>query len=312
MGNVHARQYRKMPDVELVFYDRDPDKAKAYAERWQAGSYDSDAELIAVADIVDICLPSDLHVPVAKQAVAAGKAVVVEKPLCKDLAEGLSLVNAAEKAGVPFMVAHVVRFFPEFAAGNRLVREGKVGKPAVARTRRGGLAPKGSEEWFMDHSRSGGVLLDLAIHDFDWLRWTLGEVKSLYSRSLGATTMRGPDYALTTMTFDSGAIGHVESTWMDPGGFRTAFEVAGSGGLIEFDSRLTPTVRTTTPSVRAMEAPMAANDDPYYKQLRGFVDAVQNGTPPPVSGYDGLMAVSIALAAIESAKTGKRVAPARP
>lgn len=311
MGNVHARQYRKMSDVDLVFYDRDPDKAKAYAERWGARSIDSEDLLIRKADIVDICLPTDLHVPTGLKCVAAGKAICMEKPLSGSVEDGLRLVKAADDAGLPFMPAQVVRFFPDFAMGNRLVREGKVGKPAAARTRRGGLAPTGSEGWFQDHSRSGGVLLDLAIHDFDWLRWTLGEVKHLYSRSLGAKTGKGPDYALTVLTFESGAIGHCESTWMDPAGFRTTFEVCGSEGMIEYDSRNTPTVRTTVEKPQN-EAPISATDDPYYKELRGFVEAVQTGGQPPVSGYDGLMAVSIALAALESAKTGELVKPVRP
>jgi len=313
MGNVHARQYRKMSDVDLIFFDPDAERSKTYIERWSAAPVSSAEELMSKADIVDICLPSDLHVQFGLKAVAAGKATVIEKPLTKTFDEGMQLVNAAEKASIPVMTAQVVRFFPEFATGNRLVREGKVGTPAAARTRRGGLAPKGSDSWFMDHHRSGGVLLDLAIHDFDWLRWTLGEVKHLFSRSLGALTMSGPDYALTTLTFESGAIAHCESTWMDPSGFRTSYEVCGSEGMIEFDSRNAPSLRTTIEGSKTVnEGPLTGTDDPYYKQLRSFVDAVQKGVPPPVTALDGVMAVSIAQAAIESAKTGKLVVPQRP
>ena len=172
--------------------------------------------------------------------------------------------------------------------------------------------PKGAGLWFSDHSKSGGVLLDLAIHDFDWLRWTLGEVKSVFAKSLGAIRGEGPDYALTTLQFDSGAIAHVEATWMDPSGFRVTFEVCGSGGMIEYDSRFTPSLRTSvdgSPTVN--EAPLDPTDDPYFNQLKGFVDAVRENREPPVTGFDGLMAVSIASAAIESAKSGKVVSPAR-
>ncbi len=313
MGNVHARQYRKMPDVDIIFYDPDAERSKTYVERWDAKPVSSAEELITHSDVVDVCLPSDLHVEFGLKAIAAGRPIIVEKPITRSFEEGLQLVTAADKAGVPLMPAQVVRFFPEFANGNRLVREGKVGKPAAARTRRGGLAPKGADSWFMDHSRSGGVLLDLAIHDFDWLRWTLGEVKFLYSRSHGAKSMTGPDYALTTLTFESGAVAHCESTWMDPAGFRTAFEVCGSEGMIQYDSRDTASLRTTVEGSKTVnEGPLFATDDPYYKQLRGFVDAIQKGTQPSVTGLDGLMAVSIAQAAIESAKTGKVVSPQRP
>ena len=313
MGNVHARQYAKMQDVDVVFFDPDAERSKTYVERWKATPVGSADELISKADVVDVCLPSDLHVEYGLKSIAAGRPVIIEKPLTRSFEEGVQLMNAADKAGIPVMPAQVVRFFPEFANGNRLVREGKVGTPAAARTRRGGLAPKGSDSWFMDHHRSGGVLLDLAIHDFDWLRWTLGEVKFLYSCSLGAKTMSGPDYALTTLTFDSGAIAHVESTWMDPSGFRTSYEVCGSAGMIQFDSRDTPSLRTTIEGSKTVnEGPLAPTDDPYYKQLRGFLDAIQKGVQPSVTALDGVMAVSISQAAIESAKSGKVVVPKRP
>ncbi len=311
MGNVHARQYRKMPHVELFFTDLDEERSKTFIERWQGESVDSYDDLLKRCDVIDICLPTDLHLDAALKAIAAGKAVFMEKPIAGTIEDGAKMVKAADDAKVPFMPGQVVRFFADFSAGNKLVREGAVGKPAAARMRRGGLAPSGSGGWFMDHKRSGGVLVDLAIHDFDWLRWTLGEVKHLYSRSTAAKTQQGPEYALTTLTFDSGAIGHVESTWMDPSGFRVTYEIAGSEGLIQFDSRNTATVRTHAGGKSMNEAPLLPVDDPYFLELSGFLNAVKSGTLPPVTGHDGLMALSIALAARESAVTDKVVAPAR-
>ncbi len=312
MGNVHARQYRKMPDVEILFFDPVPDRSEAFRRRWDARPSLSLAQLLSECDLIDICVPTDLHVELTEQALAAGRPVFLEKPIAGTLEDGVRLMRAAERAGLPLMPGQVVRFFPEFAEGNRLVREGKIGRPGVARTRRGGLAPTGSDSWFMDHTRSGGVLIDLAIHDFDWLRWTLGEVRSVSARSIGARSMQGPDYGLTTLQFKSGAIAHVEATWMDPGGFRTAYEVAGSEGLIEFDSRKTPTVRTIAGPKPISEAPLHPLDDPYYRQLRGFLNAVRDHTPPPVTAYDGVMALSIAQAALLSAQTGQSVQPTQP
>ncbi|HTQ11254.1 MAG TPA: Gfo/Idh/MocA family oxidoreductase, partial [Fimbriimonadaceae bacterium] len=155
-------------------------------------------------------------------------------------------------------------------------------------------------------------LIDLGVHDFDWLRWTLGEVKHLYSRSVGAKTGQGLDYALTTLTFDSGCVAHAETTWMDPGGSRATYEVCGDKGMIQFDTRNAATLRTTISGKgMAAEAPLAGTDDPYYSQLRTFVDAVTKSETPPVTGHDALMALAIALAARESAQTDKVVAPAR-
>jgi len=309
MGNVHARQYRKMSDVELGFFDPDPERSAKYQQTWDAKPYSSVEDLLKQVDVVDVCLPTDLHREFAEKAYAHGKAVFVEKPIAGNLEDARAIVQGAEKAGVPLMAGQVVRFFADFAKGHQLVADGKIGKPAAARTRRGGKAPSGLGGWFMDHSRSGGVLIDLAVHDFDWLRWTLGEVKHLYARSVGAKTGQGPDYALTTLTFESGAVAHVEATWMDPAGFRTTFEVSGSEGMIQHDSRTNQALRIATNSGTVTENPLAPLDDPYYKELSGFLEAVKNGSPPPVTGHDGFMALSIGLAALESAKTDRVTIP---
>lgn len=311
MGNVHGRHYRRMPDVELHFFEPDLERAKLYIDRWEARPSASLDALLKIVDAVDVCLPTDLHVEIGLKAIASGRAVLMEKPLANSLTAAQTLIEAAEAARVPFMVGHVVRFFPEFAAGNRLVKEGKIGKPAAARTRRGGLAPTGSDSWFMDHSRSGGVLIDLGIHDFDWLNWTLGPVAKLYSRSVGAASGSGPDYALTTLTYECGAIAHVESTWMDPNGYRATFEVAGSDGLIQFDSRQVQTLKTHSQGKLAQEAPLLGPDDPYYRQLRAYVSAVQGKSPVAVTGEEGFNALAVAFAALESAKSGKVLVPSR-
>ncbi|MCC7230153.1 MAG: Gfo/Idh/MocA family oxidoreductase [Fimbriimonadaceae bacterium] len=312
MGNVHARQYRKMSDVDLYFFDPLPDKSEAFAKQWDVEPLDSPESVISKCDVVDICLPTDMHVDAGLQSISAGRATFIEKPLARSVEDCVRLMSAAEKGGVVLMPGQVVRFFAEFATGHRLVKKGAVGTPAAARTRRGGLAPLGSRGWFQDHARSGGVLLDLAVHDFDWLRWTLGEVTQVYARSVGIQVGSGPDYALTTLSFEGGAVGHVEATWMDPSGFRTTFEVAGSKGLIQHDSRNNAALRTTFDGRTFTDNALSPTDDPYYLELRGFLEAVRDRTEPPVTGYDGAMAVSIALAAVESAKTGVAQVPVRP
>jgi myo-inositol 2-dehydrogenase/D-chiro-inositol 1-dehydrogenase len=309
MGNVHARHYRNVPGVEVLFWDYDAERRDAFQKRWQLDCGASLEDVIARTDALDVCLPTDLHVEMARRAIAAGRAVLIEKPAAGSFEDALALYREAEDAGVPYMVGHVVRFFPEYAAAHDAVVGGSIGRPGVARLRRGGLAPTGSGSWFMDHSRSGGVLLDLAIHDFDWLRWTLGEVTLVNARSLGAHTGTGPDYGLTVLTFASGAIAHVESTWMDPGGSRMTFEVCGSDGMIEWDSRMAPSLRTHLPGKTFNEAPLASHDDPYFNELSAFVRYAQNGGPAPVSGLDGALAVGIARTALESARAGKPLKP---
>jgi predicted dehydrogenase len=315
MGMVHARKYALMPDVELYAYDRNPDRLDVYCAQFGARATGSLDELVGTVDAVDVCTPTDAHRDVAMSAIAGGKAVLVEKPMARTTEECRELIEAAEKAGVALMPGQVVRFFPEFAAAHRAVKEGRVGRPAAVRTRRGGKAPKGSDLWFQDHARSGGLLLDLAVHDFDWMLWTFGDVESVYSRSvrLGSVVEGAEfegDYALTTLKFASGCVGHVETTWMDPAGFRVTLEVCGSEGMIEYDSRNVATLRVHDAAGSRQESNLLSTDDPFYRELRAFVEAVAARGPMPVAPMDGLKAVAVARAAIESAKTGRAVSPA--
>lgn len=311
MGKTHARQYAKIPEVSLIFYDRDPQRAAEFQQLTGGESAPDADRVIRECDVLDVCLPTHLHLEYASLGLRAGKPVFCEKPMCRTTAECAELVELSEKTGTPLMPAQVVRYFPEFRTAHRLVQDGKVGLPAAIRTRRGGRFPKGSADWFSDFALSGGVILDLMIHDLDWIRWTFGEVERVFCQSLTFTGIKEKDYALATLTLASGALAHVEATWADPGGFRVTFEVCGSDGMIEFDSRLYPTLRTTTEAASVSESPLAPTDDPYYREIREFLDAVASGSPPPVSGLDGLRAVALAEAAIESARTGKAVTPGR-
>lgn len=309
MGNVHARHLGRIAGVQVLVFDTDIAKAQALAEKWGCSRTDSVEELLGDADAIDICLPTHLHFDLGKAALEMGKPVFIEKPLASDASQARELIALAEKKDVILAVGHVVRFFPEFRMARDLVRSGAIGTPSIARTRRGGLAPK--SPWFADYAVSGGVLLDLAIHDFDWLRWTLGEVQSVFSQSVGFSRGTWPDYALSTLVFESGAIAHVESTWMDPGGGRVTFEVCGSGGMIEHDSRRTQTLRTSVSgSPTAQESPLGSSDDPYYNQLKNFVECVSADLPPAVPGEEGFRSLAVALAAVESAKSGVPTKPA--
>lgn len=314
MGNVHTKHWKVIPGVEVCAFDSDSEKLAEFCNSHGIRAMDSYEKLLTMVDAVDICLPTHLHLEAALKAIAAKKAVLVEKPMARSLEECRQMINAAKEADVLLSVAHVVRFFPEHRRASELVKSGAIGNPAAIRMRRGGGAPKGSNLWFQDFDKSGGVLLDLAIHEFDWLRWTLGDPRQVYARSVrlgpevNDAKIEG-DYALTTLSFESGALAHVESTWMDPSGFRSTIEASGSGGTLEFDSRMYPTLRVNTAEGSVSQSHMDGADDPYFLQLSAFKKAFDEKSEPAVTGEDGMAAVAIALAAIESAKTLSPVKP---
>ena len=175
---------------------------------------------------------------------------------------------------------------------------------------RGGPRPAGT--WFADHAQSGGVLIDVLVHDFDWLRWTLGEVERVSCRTAGQEGRI--DYALVTLRFRSGAIAHVEGAWAQ-GRFGTSVEVAGDGGLLRHDSRESdPIVFDLLPGEPADGPAWRDHPDfvgaaaPHARELAHFVECVRTGARPLITAADALAALRIAEAALEAAGTGEAVA----
>ncbi len=313
MGRVHCIQYAKMEDVDLYIYDRNREWADNFAEAFEAEVCGTYSELVREVDIVDICIPTHLHCEAALLAMEAGCHVVSEKPLASSSEECQNMIDGAKQHGVKLMPAQVVRYFAEHEAAHNAIKSGAVGKPASVRLRRGGTTPIGSSEWFTKLDKSGGVLLDVAVHDMDWLLWTIGPVKTVYARSIrwnGAVrddSFRG-DYASVTFTHENGCISNIEATWLDPLGFHAGIEVSGSEGSLEFFHRDNPPLKLSQDGQPAsVGRPNLPTDDPYYRELRAFVDAVKNDTDPPIMGDEGKAAVELALASLESAKTGQAV-----
>lgn len=307
MGNVHARHYQKMPDVQVFAFDANDVALKNFADKWAVQTCSSFEETLGTCDAIDLCVPTFLHEELALKVIGAGRALLLEKPAALTYDVAKRIAEAADKANVTLMVAHVLRYFADYARVHALVKEGAVGRVATVRMRRGGGVPAG-REWFLDHSKSGGVLVDVMVHEFDWLRWTVGEVTLVDARSRSASNPNGPDFALATLSFDNQAIAHVEGTWMDPSGFRSTLEISGSEGLLQIDSRTCATIVTHKSGTTTYEAPMGGQDDPYYLQLLDFVAAVKGEKAPAVTGWDGAAAVQIAEAAQQSAKNQEAVA----
>ena len=219
-------------------------------------------------------------------------------------------------------MAQVVRFFPQFAKAKETLDSGAIGAPGLIRTVRGGSPPGGggwgsassARSYYNDFDKSGGVILDVSIHDIDYQRWCFGEVERVFARGLRFAGQNPKDHALISLRFANGAIGHIEGSWAYPPGlWRTRIEMAGTAGLLEWDSldqqpvewRIQPDA--DSPAVSGAASPLADTDDPYYRELAHFIDAVENDKPLSVTAYDGLMAVKICLAAIESQRRGEAV-----
>jgi len=315
MGGTHLAALAA-DGVPAILFDPSPEKAAKVAALHGASVAGSLDELISAANVVDVCAPTDRHSEIAIAAARAGRHVICEKPLARTEDQAEAMLEACEASKVRLFPAHVLRYFPEYAAAREIVADGAIGDPAVLRLKRASFRPRhGAEHWFFDHARSGGLILDLMIHDFDFARWVAGEVTSVHCRSVGAARPElGVDHAFAILTHASGAITQVTGSWAYGGDvFRTAMEIAGSEGLLEHDSEAAqPTrwylKRETAEEHQAVGLPGSpVAEDPYRLELRDFLRAITHGGTARVEARDGLAALRIALAADESAQTGRVV-----
>lgn len=319
MARTHLPGWAKTPAPMAGIYALDEVRARQLADQYQMRQFTSMDALLKAVDVIDVCTPTHLHFEQVMQAVAAKKHIICEKPLALTVSDARQMVDACAQAGVMLLVAHVVRFFPEYAQAKQIVDRGDIGKVAVVRLTRCSFQPtRPIDNWFLDPAKSGGMMLDLMIHDFDYARWVAGEVESVYARSVRSRTPDASnDYCVAILRHTSGAISNVEGGWAyPPPMFRTALEIAGDSGLIEHPAGssvplgvyLKQTGTSEAADVGIPGSPLA--EDPYTTEIKHFYDVLTGKVQTPrVLASDGLAAVQIALAAIQSASTGRAVSP---
>jgi myo-inositol 2-dehydrogenase/D-chiro-inositol 1-dehydrogenase len=320
MGEAHAAAWRSLGVRSLTIYDSVHDAAARLAALFEATVARSPDELFAGSDVVDVCTPTHLHREFVEAAAKAGRPVICEKPLARTVEDAEAMIAACGAAGVPLFVAHVVRYINEYVAAKEAVVAGRVGRLAIVRLRRESARPnKAPDHWFFDPARSGGVMMDLLVHDYDYARYLAGDVESVWARTVRDASGADVDFGFAVLRHASGAITHVSGGWVYPWPvFRTGFEIAGDGGLIQYESTDAAPVTPYRIGRRdegeagtgLPDSPIAEN--PWALELADFVASIQGGGPPRVTARDGLEAVRIANAVIESSRTGLAVKFAAP
>lgn len=289
MGRAHAAAWaaNDVPVLYAVSPRRRPDLPAAPDARW-ATRLEEALDDPAVT-IVSVCTPTPSHADLAIQALEAGRHVLLEKPIALTVEHAERVEAAAAGARGTLMVAHVVRFFPGYAALADRVAAGAVGRPRVVRASRISAAPVGYD-WLEDEERSGGMLVDFAIHDVDQASAYLGRAVAVTSVPAAGGGLGGFGVPVTTtIEYAGGGVAQLLSVSDLPEGqpFRTTFEVVGDTGV---------------------DAAEPHAGDAFAAQARYFLDCVTAGVPTaraPVSA--AVAALRVALAARESARTGRRI-----
>jgi inositol 2-dehydrogenase len=312
MGKVFAHTLAfNVPEADLVAVaDADAAAAQEAAARYHVPHWYADYQaLLDRKDIaaVVIATPTHTHVTVVEAAAAAGKQIFCEKPLALDLTGTDRVIQAAQAAGVRLQVGLNRHFDPAYVAAKRMIDAGKIGTPVMVKLI--GRDPRRTGLDFARRANSGGMLVDMGIHDFDTARWLMSsEVERVYTEG-GCLVypelqeVGDIDNAVVNLRFANGTIGNVDLSRNAIYGHDVRSEVLGSkGGLIIGKDRYTDIVMMTENSISHDTVPyfMERFGTAYAEEIRAFITCLVEDRAPHVSGADARAALKIALAATRS------------
>jgi inositol 2-dehydrogenase len=258
-------------------------------------------------DAVVIATPTSTHVEVVKAAAAAGKQIFCEKPLSNTLAGCDEAIAAVKAAGVRLQIGFMRRFDPPYVLAKRKIEEGLIGTPVMIKTL--GRDPRRTSLEFARRETSGGMILDMGIHDFDTARWLMGsEVERVSSEGgcLVYPELKGVgdiDNAVINLRFANGAIGNVDLSRNAVYGYDIRTEILGSqGGLMIGRDRFTDILVMTKEGVTHDTVPyfMERFATAYAEEIRGFINTIVAETEPLAGAADARAATAIGIAATRS------------
>ena len=319
IGRVHAQNLaHRIPHVRLLaIADPNERAAREVAKLSGAGRAVPDyRDLLADPriDAVLICSSTNSHAPISQQAAQAGKHIFCEKPISHSLGEIDETLRAVEQAGVKFQVGFNRRFDSNFRRVRQAIESGEIGDPWLLHIISRDPAPPG-----IAYVRgSGGIFLDMTIHDFDMARYLIGdEVQEVFC--MGAVRVDPAigeagdiDTALLSLRFAGGVIGSIDNSRKAVYGYDQRVEVLGSKGAIATLNNYPNQAVISDGSMIRRDLPlnffMERYTDSFVAEVSAFVEAILHDRPVPVSGRDGRIPVAMALAAARSYKEHRPVA----
>jgi len=314
MGSTHVQAWKGEADVEIAaIYAKSGDRAQPLAE--SVGTIWTDDLESILSDpsitIVDICLPSPLHREASEAALQAGKHVLLEKPIALTLEDAEALTAATAASDQMFMVAHVLRFWPEYVELQRQVTAGTYGAPrSVLATRR--QAFPAWSDLFTRSDLTGGAVVDMMIHDFDAVNWVLGTPISVTARGRRNQRSGGFDQVQVLIDYQGGASAVVDGGMEMPDSypFGSRFEVLCDSGALEYHFRAggrsfeeggATNALTLFPAIGDPVVATVEQTDPFAAEVAYFAECVRSGIGPDrVTTQDAVLALRVALAARSS------------
>lgn len=314
MGKSLATQLRTIEYAELVAAcDVFEEAAKTFANEFGIWATTSLDELLARNDIdaVLIATPPHLHAEQTIASAQARKHVFCEKPMALTVEDCDRMISACQENNVNLMIGQVLRYFPTHAKVKEMVSSGELGRLLSITIYRlgGGFTGVWAKDWRKSKALSGGVLMEVNIHELDYLHWVGGEVEGVFAmgRNFLHSNQDYPDCVFITLKFRNGALGMLHSSQVsiaeDYGG-RADFE---KGSLLFpklWDGEL---VVQTEDRHKVFKAKELSTENPVRRELREFVESIFERRPPAITGEDGRYAVALALAIYHSIETGNLI-----
>jgi myo-inositol 2-dehydrogenase/D-chiro-inositol 1-dehydrogenase len=318
IGRIHAEALAYfVTEAEVVAVtDINLDSARHCAEVYGIPTVAENYPQMLTDDSIDavaICSSTDTHAEFIIQAAQAGKHIFCEKPIALNLASIDAALEAVAQYGVKLMVGFNRRFHPNFKRIREVVAEGGIGQPHLVRiTSRDSAAPP------VEYVKvSGGIFLDMTIHDFDMARYVLGaEVTEIYATG---NVLVNPaigeagdvDTAVVVMRYDNGAICTIDNSREAVYGYDQRLEVFGAGGMVKCDNNFPHSAEISTragvSSAKPLFTFLEIYRQTYIDELKAFIHAIQSNTEPPITGWDGRVPLVMGLAATKSLREGRPV-----
>lgn len=322
MGKMHANCYKAIPDVKVEgVYDIRPEEAQKAAEITGAKVYGNPDDLInSDVDTINICVPTYLHKDYVIKTARAGKNIFCEKPFTLNMKDTEEAIKEIKKAKIKVMFGMVVRFWPDYMEFKKIVDSKKYGKlTTLVCTRVSGHPLYCWNGWFSDPKLSGSAVLDLHIHDTDFIFYLLGKPKSV--RTMGTKTKRGWEHVFTTYEYRGISV-IAEGGWDHLGTFPFEMAIRGTfedGTTICYSSKNQPLivygrdkaepVEMPKPQVGSVDGGGNISDlGGYYNEIKYWVECLSSGSKQDKVTVESVKtSLGIVMSEMKSLETGKAV-----
>ena len=311
MGRTHAECYLKNSKCKLNYiFDKNIDRAKDLASYVGAKATDDiNTVLSKDIDMIDICLPTYLHLHYVEMAAKAGKHILCEKPMAINIKECDEIIGITTNHNIKYMVAHVIRFWPEYRYMKKVIDSGELGEPIYATASRMQPMPLWSESnWIVNPSLSVGGVVDLQIHDLDFMSWVFGKPSKL--KSVGSKSRQGGwEQVITIMEHEGGIQTCTEACNLMPVSypFTARFKVLFTDGCIEYDCNAPKSLVVYRPG-RQPENPVINDLNGYQNEIDYFTECIlENRETILAPAGDARFALYLALKSKESLESNNDV-----